>query len=274
MKFTSRILMMLLVVLLAGLLSSNMLLKKQYDGLDKSDLYWTYNKVLQQSFKFLKINGGNGTNIAFEQNAKPSVRLLQEWVRFHGGGIKANVKNDTLYLNFDFKPANEYEKFWLQNQTPVRIFAPQLLAVDGCNTKFEMFKLKQKSITVKLTGKSSFEAESMFPVMDTINVYQRDSSQVTFEMSPDYYKVSVKDDQPVIYTIQNKQGGTITFTSPPSQQNKFNESMSINAVTANLQGYSLLDIGHAQVQRLQLQIADSSAIILSGNALKKLPTSL
>src|SRR5207237_155381 len=111
MKFTSRILVMLLVVLLAGLLSSNMLLKKQYNGIDKSDLYWTYNKVLEQSFKYLKITGGNGTNIAFEQSAKPSVRLLQEWVRFHGGTIKAAVRNDTLYLNFNFKPANEYEKF-------------------------------------------------------------------------------------------------------------------------------------------------------------------
>src|SRR6478752_4018306 len=188
MKFTSRILLMLLIVLLAGLLSSNMLLKKQYDQIDKSDLYWTYNRVLEQPFKYLKISGGNITNIAFEQSAKPSVRLLQEWVRFHGGKIKAEVKNDTLYLNFDFKPANEYEKFWLQHQTPVRIFAPQLISVDGYNTNFEMFKLKQKSIDVSITGKSSFEVESMFTVMDTINIYQRDSSSVVFEMSPDYTK--------------------------------------------------------------------------------------
>lgn len=272
MKFTSRILLMLLVLLLAGLLSSNILLKNQYDQMDKSDLYWTYNKVLEQPFQYLKITGGNITNIAFEQSAKPSVRLLQEWVRFHGGEIKASVKNDTLYLNFDFKPANEYEKFWLKNQTPVRIFAPQLLAVDGDNTKFEMFKLKQKNINVILTGKSSFEVESVFPVMDTVNVYQRDSSQVTFEMSPDYNKKPSKDDQLKIYTLQNKQGGTITFTSPPPQQNEFNESMSINFVNADLKDYTILDIGHAQIQNLRLHIADSSAVVLSGGALRKVNT--
>src|SRR5205085_3092383 len=146
MKFTSRMLLLLLLVVLAGLFSSNMLLKRQYDQVDKSDLYWTYNKVLEQPFKYLKISGGNITKIAFEQSANPSVRLLQEWVRFHGGEIKANVKNDTLYINFDFKPANPYEKFWLQHQTPVRIFEAQLLSIEGDNTNFEMFKLKQKSI--------------------------------------------------------------------------------------------------------------------------------
>ena len=271
MKFTSRILLLLLLVVLAGLFSSNMLLKRQYDQVDKSDLYWTYNKVLEQPFKYLKISGGNITNIAFEQSANPSVRLLQEWVRFHGGEIKANVKNDTLYINFDFKPANLYEKFWLQHQTPVRIFAPQLLLVDGDNTNFEMFKLKQKSINVSMTGKSSFEVESMLPVMDTINVYQKDSSEVVFEMSPDYNKKPVEDnDQPKTVTIKSQQGGTITFT-PPNEPNKFNESMSINSVTADLKDHSILDIGHAQVHSLQLQVSDSSAVILSGGALKKLP---
>src|SRR3954469_13622691 len=201
MRFTSRMLLLLLFVVLAGLFSSNMLLKKQYDQIDKTDLYWTYNKVLEQPFKYLKITGGNITNIAFEQSAKPSVRLLQEWVRYHGGEIKANVKNDTLYINFDFKPTNLYEKFWLQNQTPVRIFAPQLISVDGFNTKFEMFKLKQKNIRVSMTGRSSFEVESMLTAMDSINVYQRDSSEVVFEISPDYYKKPSEDDQPKTATI-------------------------------------------------------------------------
>jgi len=271
MKFTSRMLLLLLLVVLAGLFSSNMLLKRQYDQVDKSDLYWTYNKVLEQPFKYLKITGGNITNIAFEQSTKPSVRLLQEWVVYHGGQVKANVHNDTLYINFDFKPSNSYEKFWLQTQTPVRIFAPQLLSVDGINTNFEMFRLKQKSIHVSMTGKSNFEVESMLTTMDSIKVYQRDSSAVVFEMSPDYNKKPSEDDnQPKTVTIKGKEGSTITFT-PAAEQNKFNESMTINSVTADLKDHTILDIGHAQVQNLQLQIADSSAVILSGGALRKLP---
>jgi hypothetical protein len=177
------------------------------------------------------------------------------------------VKNDTLYIDFNFKPANEYEKFWLQNAAPVRIFSPQLLYVNGSNTHFEMLKLKQKNIAVNMTGKSSFEVESMYPEMDSVTVYQKDSSEVVFEMSPDYNK-KPSEDKPKPVMIQSTQGGTITFTPAP-QQNNFNESMSIRSVTADLKDHTLLDVGHAQIQSLRLNVSDSSAVILSGDALKK-----
>ncbi len=258
MKFTSRILVVLLIILIAGLLSSNIILKKEYDSLDKTDTYWNYEKVLQQPFKYLKITGGNITKIAFEQSPKYSVRILQEWKRYHGGEIKAQVKNDTLFINFDFTPANQYEKFWMQGITAVRIFSPELLSVDGYNTNFEMFKLKQKSIDVNIAGKSKFEVESMIRSLDTLNISQKDTSEVIFEMSPDY--------QTTVITDPNRIGVSIAST----QQINSNESMNINSVNANLQGYSLLDVGHAQIQSLQLHIADSSGIILSGGTLKNL----
>lgn len=46
--------------------------------------------------------------------------------------------------------------------------------------------------------------------------------------------------------------------------------MRITAVNANLQGNSRLDLGHAQIQDMHLIVSDTSAIILSGGALKKM----
>jgi hypothetical protein len=133
--------------------------------------------------------------------------------------------------------------------TLVRIFSPEILSVDGFNTNFEMFKLKQKSIAVNMSGKSKFELESMIPDMDSINIVQKDSASVEFEMSPDYKS---------------------TALARSSKEIKSDEAMNINSVNANLEGYSILDVGHAQIQNIQLQIADSSAIILSGGALRKI----
>jgi hypothetical protein len=271
MKFTTRILLLIFILMIAGLLSSNMILKKQYNNIDKSDIYWTYNKVLEQPFKYLDITGGNETNIFYEQSAKPSVRLLQEWVKYHGGKVKADVRNDTLFLNFDYKPANPFEKFWLQNAAPVRIFSPELLSVTGNNTHFEMQKLKQKSISISMHGKSGFEVESMYPELDSINIFQSDSSAVKFEMSPDYKKTTAANRETVgKIEFHDASGASIIYTEP--QQNNFDESMTIRSVTANLKDHSILDIGHAQIQHLQLQVSDSSAIVLSGNALQKVKT--
>jgi hypothetical protein len=269
MKFTSKVLLTLLVILFAGLLSSNIILKKEYDKVDKSDIYWNYEKVLQQPFKYLKITGGNGTKIAFEQSPNCSVRILQDWKRWHNGDLKAHVNNDTLFINFDFIPANLYEKSWMQGITAVRIFSPQLLSIDGFNTNFEMFKLKQKSIAVNMSGKSVFELESMIPDMDSINVVQKDSASVEFEMSPDY-KSKKEMDSTINKGIQIHFGDKTIEPATGLNEIKSNEAMNINSVNANVQGYSIHDLGHAQIQSLQLKIADSSAIILSGGALKKM----
>ena len=119
-----------------------------------------------------------------------------------------------------------------------------------------------------MSGKSKFEVESLYPSMDSINITQHDSTSVVFEMSPDYRK-SASDNKPEgKVEFHNTMGEAVVYST---KQNDFNESMSINFVTANLQGYSILDVGHAQIQKLQLQVSDSSAIALSGGALRKIP---
>jgi hypothetical protein len=252
--------------MIAGLLVSNMILKRQFDAIDRSDLYWTYNKVLEKPFSYINITGGNETNIFYEQSDKPSVRLSQEWVSYHHGEITADVKNDTLFLNFDYVPANLYEKFNLQNTVPLRIFSPELLSVTGSNTNFEMQKLKQKSITVNISGRSRFEVENMDPEMDSINITQKDSSSVTFEMSPDYRKQPSSTQEEGKIEFHNANGIAVPYEDP--KQNAFDENMSINSVRATVKDHSILDIGHAQIQNLDVHVSDSSAIILSGGALK------
>lgn len=268
MKFTTKILLILFIVMIAGLFASNIILKRQYDALDKNDIFWTYNKILEKPFKYLNITGGNETNIFFEQSDKPSVRLLQEWVNYHHGKVKASVKNDTLFLNFDYAPADPFEKFWLKNAAPVRIFAPQLLSVTGNNINFEMHRAKQKSIVVNITGRSKFEIESMYPEMDSINVTQRDSSEVVFEMSPDYRKKPNETQPQGKIQLHSSKGILVTLKN--EEQNNFDESMSIISVKASIKDHSLLDVGHAQIKDLNINVSDSSAIILSGDALKKL----
>ena len=266
MKPSSKILLAMLILLVSGLLMSNMVLKKEYNRIDKSDLYWNYTSVFSQPFKYLKIDGGNDTRIAFEQSKNYSVRVLNDWKRGHPQLLQPVVKNDTLFIKFVYKPANPSEKSWMKSTNLVRIFSPGILSVQGFNTNFGMFKIKQKSISVSMSGKSIFELESMIPEMDSINVVQRDSAEVEFEMSPDYRSAKSKD------TVLNKSiqisfGDNQPTSHSGSDPVKSDESMTIHSVKADLTGHTILDIGHAQIQLTQLHISDSSAIVLSGGAL-------
>lgn len=236
MKLTSKILLAMLLLFTVGLFASNSLLKKEYETKDKSDIYWTYDVILTKPFKYLDIEGGNVSTIAYEPGKESSVRIYKDWDGFKTGRVKADVRSDTLFIKFSNTNKDIYEKQFLRWATALRIFSPELLSVKGVDTKLEMFKLKQKSISVDMSGKSSFEIESMITSLDSIHISGRDSSSMQIEVSPDY---------------------------------KTTESFHINTLSANLQGYSILDVGHAQVDSLRLTIEDSSAIILSGGTLKK-----
>jgi Putative auto-transporter adhesin, head GIN domain len=236
MKLTTKILLILLLLFTSGLFASNMLLKQEYLKIDKTDIYWTYSKILEQPFKHLKIEGGNISNIAYEQSKTASVRVFKDWRAFDEHSIKAQVANDTLYINFPNTYHDLYEKEWLKWNVTVRLFSPELLSVTGSNTNFEMYKVKQKNLSVNISGKSKFEVESMDTNFDSLRITQSDSSAVVFEMSPEYKK---------------------------------SESFHVHYVNASVRGASVLDIGHAQVDSLQLSVSDSSGVLLSGGTMKK-----
>ena len=235
MKLSSKILVMMLGAFVICLFASNVILKKQYDSADKSDYYWNYNKISNTPFKYLKIDGGNVTNIVFEQQKNCSVRALDYWGGYDKDSVKTYVSGDTLHLQFVKSPTDLYKKSWMETNVLVRIAAPQLLAIDGYNTNFELKKLDQKELSINLTGKSRIEVESNTHNFDKLSINQRDSSQVIFEMTPDLK-------QSPIINVKN--------------------------VAVKMQGVSLLDIGHMNVDNLQLDVAESSAVILSGHNLK------
>jgi len=236
-KLSTLILVTLMVLIVLSVFATDIVLKSVYNKRDKNDLYWNYSKILEQPYKYLKIDGGNITNIIFEPGQKSSVRVLKQWWDFHAdSSINAYVKNDTLYLNLKFNNyKNINERDWMQGEVLVRLFGPQLLSVNGNNTNIELQKLQQSNIAINLRGRSRLEVETYSHNFDTLKVAQQDSSQVVFEMSPDL---------------------TGSYM------------MHFNHVFAALQGVTLLDIGRSTIDDIKLNVADSSAVILSGKSLK------
>ncbi len=275
MKLSTVILLTTFLLLLVAMVMSNILLKKQYDQLDKSNLYWNYEKLLGQPFSHLKIEGGNLTNIAFEQNEKASIQISKNWRETESSLVKAHVYNDTLFVKFPLVAKDAYEKEYLRRSTMVRIFSPHLWSVEGFNTNFTLYKLKQKSISVCLSGKSNVVVEMYLHDLDTLRIKQQDSSRVVFRMSPELENKSVEE-QPVNSKAPlNVQKEPLHYNNdqayPDGEAQPVSwETLHMKYVDANIQGVSILDLGHAQIHILHLNISDTSAIILSGGGLKKL----
>jgi hypothetical protein len=262
------------VLLIAGLFYTDFLLKKEYDKLDKNDLYWTYAKVNVEPFRHLKLEGGNLTNIAFEPAPSASVRINRTWDGFAESLVKVVVKNDTAFVKFPETGFSEGQKEFLSRITPVRIFAPELLSIDGNNTQIGLFKMKQKNYTINLSGKSKFEVESYIHALDSVNITGSDSAFLVFEISPDSLGTDANISAASIYPKGGPVALSIGHNGIQSRSVGLAgdihswEAMTIASVNARLDGLSLLDIGHAQIGSLNLNIADTSGVILSGQALR------
>ncbi|MEP6724833.1 MAG: hypothetical protein ABJC98_03405 [Bacteroidota bacterium] len=236
MKLSTKILAAVLLLLMAGLFASNLVLKSAFEKADKSNLYWNYTSVLETPFHHIYINGGNMTQIAFEPGSHYSVRILENWAGYKDGRMKAFVRHDTLFLDLPSVAKDIHEKEWVKWVSLVRIFSPAVQSVDGLNTNFTMSKMKQKSLTVTMGGKSSFDYESLITAFDSVRIRQSDSTNVGFHTSPDA---------------------------------KLTDAFTIKSLDAIIGGESFLYVGHATVDSLRLQMSNLSGIFLSGNTLKK-----
>jgi len=236
MKLSNKLLIGLCILVIAASLAANISIKKNYDKADKNDFHWGYAKILEKPFRHIKIEGGNITQIAFEQNDKPSVRILRQWPGYEKGWVKAFVRGDTLFVYFpNEKIENAKIRDWTKHTTLLRIFAPELVSLEGIDTDFDLLKLNQKQITIDLSGNSETEVETTLSEIDSISVHESGLSSVTFETSPDY------------------KGG---------------DQIKVRAADINLNGDSRLHLASAQINSIKLNITDSARIELSGYSVK------
>ena len=164
--------------------------------------------------------------------------------------------------------------------TLVRVFAPELLSVEGNNTNFLISKFKQKNIRIDLSGRSKLEVESYIHEFDNLQISQRDSSEVVFEISPDLRGSKTTAPESDAFKVSSLEKSSDAMAGVQKNINvQYNlpkswETMYMGKVRAQITGVSILDLGRAQIKELQIAIADSSAVIVSGQALRKLTSNI
>jgi hypothetical protein len=234
MKKSSLMLFVLLSIFIICLIGTDLILKAEYDKIDKTDPFWNYTKLSKGSFRHLKLLDGNVTQIAFIPSPHASIGILSYWERAADGRVKTRISNDTLFLEVEKRNESNGIKDWMRDHTLLTITCPELLSVTALNTNLGIDKLNQKTIAMNLAGRSRVEVESYNPDFDSVSVHQRDSTEVIFEMADDI---------------------------------KSSGAMNLRALYADVQNRSLLDVGHFRIQNLHKTIGDTSGIILSGYTL-------
>ena len=234
MKKSSLMLFILLGAFIICLVGTDFILKSEYNKIDKTDPFWNYTKLSKGSFHHLKLLDGNVTRIGFIPSPHASVGVLSYWEHAADGRVQTKIADDTLFVEVGKRDEGNGIKDWMRNHTLITITCPELRSVTAVNTNLDVDKLNQKSISLDIAGKSRVEVESYNTDFDSVSVYQRDSTEVIFEMADDI---------------------------------KSSGAMNLKTLCADVQNRSLLDVGHFRIQNLHQTIGDTSGIILSGYTL-------
>lgn len=235
MKKSSLILLVVGFVFILCLVGSNLVLKNQYNQIDKGDPFWNYTKLAKGNFHHIRMTGANFTRASFIPGPGGSVGVLNYWEQPMKKRIQTSISNDTLFIRGEENADQPGLRDWMKYHVLIAISCPDLISVEAVNSNLEIYRFKQKNLFVQLSGKSKMEVESFITDFDSISVIQRDTSSLKFEMADEI---------------------------PGSG------FMHADVLDARLTGHSILDVGHFRLSSLHQSIGDSCGIILSGNSLK------
>ena len=234
MKKATWMLVILGSFLFLGVIASSLILRNQFSKVDKSDPFWNYSKLSTGSFHHIVLLNSNKTQVSFTPGARGSVGVLNFWESELRKRVHAAIENDTLFVRMEDRDDPPGMRDWMSYRTLIAISAPEIYSVQARNANLNMFKMKQKNFTVNLSGKSRMEFETYTDRFDSLSITQNDSTELKFEMA-----------------------------------DEIGSSMSLhaNSLYSSIHGYSILDIGHFQIDSFHPLIGTGSAITLSGGTL-------
>ncbi len=126
MKKSSLLLTILAVLFIISLFASDLVLKKKYNTIDKSDPFWNYTKLNKGNFHHIKMIGGNITRTSFVPGVNGSVGILSEWEWGMKDRVKSGISNDTLFIQVLEKKVPPNVRDWMKYHVLIAISCPDL----------------------------------------------------------------------------------------------------------------------------------------------------
>jgi hypothetical protein len=234
MKKATWMLVILGSLLFLSVIASGFILRDKFSKIDKTDPFWNYTKLSTGSFHHIVLLNSNKTLVSFLPGRTGSVGVLNFWESELRQRVRASIDNDTLFVRMVDHDDPPGMREWMSYHTLIAISAPEIYSVQARDANLNMYKMKQKNFKVDLSGKSRMEFETYTPDFDSLSITQNDSTELKFEMADEI-------------------GSSMTLHA--------------KSLYSSIHGYSILDIGHFQIDSYHPLIGTGAAVTLSGGTL-------
>ncbi|MCE7066721.1 hypothetical protein [Dyadobacter sp. CY326] len=149
MKPSNILVICLLTMIFLAILGSNLVLKAEFDKLNKKDPLAGYKKEVVKPFKYVRLQGKPFGVTEIRQGATSEIDLISD-----PKYLSWEVKQDTLIVTYkkDWSEAWSRREDLLNSVASVYIFTPQLLRVDSDNAFCRIKGWKSEALTINQKG--------------------------------------------------------------------------------------------------------------------------
>jgi hypothetical protein len=237
MKITVKILLGMLFLALIALVFSNFVMKQEFEKIDKSDFYWNYDKISNEHFSHVKVDGGNFSRIAIEQSDSFAVKLWRHYTDYDNINYQTKIANDTLFIIMSSSVQTPRVRNAFRYITLLRVFTPNLQSITAVDADIEFIRMRQPGIEMIITGKSEVNYQTDLLELDKMKIKASDSTQVIIGTDPEI---------------------------------KADGIFHMNYLDAQITGNSSLQFGRGKLDSLDYTLSDSASLFLSGHTLSKI----
>ncbi|MCF2487420.1 hypothetical protein [Dyadobacter sp. CY347] len=149
MKTSNILIIIMLSLFLSAMVASNLVLKKEFDKIDRKDPYSGYTKHSLQPFHYVKLQGVGFGVTEVSQGKDFEIKFVVDR-KF----LDWKVINDTLTVNYkkDFPEGGQSPQQIVHTLPSVYIFVPALKGLESNTINCKIKNMKQESLTVKQIG--------------------------------------------------------------------------------------------------------------------------
>ena len=168
-----------MLLVMGTMICSNIILRNQYESIDKDNEFWEFQSENILNFKHISIKGGNKINISIIEKPNNNSILFRNKVK---DLVNYYVKNDTLYIDFDER-LSTLNLRKIRNKITIIVLFEKINSLITSNSSLNLKLKKTNKINIEVANYSNLMIGSGNFIIDSLKVLTKGRSFVNFDTS-------------------------------------------------------------------------------------------
>lgn len=191
------------LIILFGMITTNLILKKEYQKIDLSDPFKNYTSITTKPYSVLDISGSNGYPIEIIHKKTNTIKVLRSRLKH----FKSSSRNDTLFIQFTGSNVSMNQRHNSNTPSGIVIEKSKLSSIHLTDVHNRLSGYSNQDLKLSLKGNSYQEIREC--KLNKLSIEIKNTSQVEFVKENTVDSLDLKMINKSVARLENIQFRTI-----------------------------------------------------------------